>query len=115
MGRDVRRVPSSAELRAGLGPHPWHGTGWQIWQTVTRDGSPISPVFDTRGELIDWLVNDGSGVGAGGCAHKMTRAAAERFVNAGHSPSLFLARDGGCMCGLRSFEDEAHSDEGATG
>lgn len=116
MGRDVRRVPSSAELRAGLDPKSWNGTAWQIWKSVTIEGSPISPIFDTREELIDWLVNDGSGMGVGGCNHLMTRAAAERFVNAGHASSILLAGDGGCWCGLRTFEDGSHSplDDGAT-
>jgi hypothetical protein len=32
---------------------PPEGEGWQLWQTVS-DG-PISPVFATADELIDWM------------------------------------------------------------
>lgn len=32
---------------------PPKGIGWQLWQTVS-DG-PISPVFETADELIDWM------------------------------------------------------------
>lgn len=32
---------------------PPEGDGWQLWQTVS-DG-PISPVFSTADELIDWM------------------------------------------------------------
>ena len=33
--------------------HPPRGDGWQLWQTVS-DG-PLSPVFATPDELIDWM------------------------------------------------------------
>ncbi len=35
------------------GSSPPVGEGWQLWQTVS-DG-PISPVFATADELIDWM------------------------------------------------------------
>jgi hypothetical protein len=39
-------------------------TAFQVYETVS-EGTPISPVFETRDELIDWLVNDGAGMGIG--------------------------------------------------
>jgi len=37
---------------------PPTGEGWQVWEDTT-EGSPISPVFATSQETIDWLVNEG--------------------------------------------------------
>lgn len=36
---------------------PPHGPGWQVWETVS-EGSPISPVFPTAEELIQYLVTE---------------------------------------------------------
>ena len=54
---------------------PPTGPGWQVWETVS-EGSPISPVFATPEELIEWLVRDG-----------YSRTAAESFVSSGWVPS----------------------------
>ena len=35
---------------------PPEGDGWQLWEVVT-EGSPISPVFATHGELVQWMQN----------------------------------------------------------
>lgn len=78
-------------------------TAYQVYETVS-EGTPISPVFLTREELIDWLVNDGSGMGIGGDSKKMSRPAAERFVGAGSAPSMIV--DGrGIRSGVEAFED----------
>jgi hypothetical protein len=53
---------------------PPEGEGWQVWETVS-EGSPITPVFATAEELIDYLVN----VGCWG--RRYSREAAEAFVN----------------------------------
>ena len=42
---------------------PPSGDGWQLWETVS-DGSPVSPVFETADELINYLVEDGYSVKA---------------------------------------------------
>lgn len=34
-------------------PEPPAGDGWQLWET-TSEGSPVSPVFATAGELAIW-------------------------------------------------------------
>lgn len=80
MGREIKRVPMNFHFPLGESAHdaayaahdltctraedecrelceiPWEppvGEGWQLWQTVS-DG-PISPVFATADELIDWM------------------------------------------------------------
>lgn len=66
---------------------PPSGEGWQVWETVS-EGSPITPVFDTREALIDYLVEGGDGWdrkrGDGG----WTRENAESFVSHAWAPSL---------------------------
>lgn len=85
MGREVMRVPLNFDFPIGKSYADWHydqhlascswtremhnedecpnsvywrgqiptGDGWQLWQTVS-DG-PVSPVFATPEELIDWM------------------------------------------------------------
>lgn len=62
---------------------PPEGEGWQIWETVS-EGSPTSPVFATREELIEHLMTKG----AGGVCGPSSREAAERFVETGWAPSF---------------------------
>jgi hypothetical protein len=40
---------------------PPAGEGYQIWETVS-EGSPVSPVFATPGELARWMAANGKGV-----------------------------------------------------
>ena len=35
------------------------GEGWQVWETVSG-GSPVTPVFASAEELIDYLVENGT-------------------------------------------------------
>jgi hypothetical protein len=37
---------------------PPEGQGWQVWETRSW-GSPVTPVFETPGELIDFLIQEG--------------------------------------------------------
>lgn len=37
---------------------PPEGDGWQVWETVS-EGSPVTPVFATADELIEYLVEGG--------------------------------------------------------
>lgn len=62
-------------------------TAWQIYETVS-EGTPISPVFTTREALIEYLTTDGGGMGIGGVPMRLSRQAAERFVEAAWSPSM---------------------------
>lgn len=93
--------PDPQYYRLAWGEPP---TAYQVYETVT-EGTPISPVFLTREELIDWLVNDGGRMGIGGSTHRMSREAADRFV--GGSGSVSLVVEGGAVkSGLTLLEGE---------
>jgi hypothetical protein len=61
----------------------------QVWETVS-EGTPVSPPFATKEELIDYLVQGGDDWdrkrGRGG----YTRAQATAFVNSGWVPSMII-------------------------
>jgi hypothetical protein len=76
-------------------------TAYQVYENVS-EGTPISPVFATRDELLAWLTQpDGApGMGIGGDRQKISPEAAEAFVAAAWAPSMFaMVGDGK---GLRS-------------
>lgn len=58
----------------------FHGPAdcYQIYETVS-EGTPVSPVFETKGELVDWLVAQG-----------YSRAAAEGFAEDEYAPSMAI-------------------------
>lgn len=68
-------------------------TAYQVYETVS-EGTPISPVLIDRAALIDWLVNDGSGMGIGGEVYQMDPAQAERFANHAWAPSMVMDHHG---------------------
>jgi hypothetical protein len=53
-------------------------THYQIYETVT-EGTPVSPVFATPGELVEWCVKQG-----------YSRHAAEKFAEMGWVPSMIV-------------------------
>lgn len=55
----------------------------QMYENVT-EGTPVSPVFESREALADWLVTQGR-----------SRSAADAFVRSGYAPSFVIA--GGVM------------------
>lgn len=57
---------------------PPTGEGYQMWET-TSEGSPVSPVFATKDELVNWLIGQGHSEGA-----------AEQFVEVGHAFSFMI-------------------------
>ncbi|MGE0830823.1 MAG: hypothetical protein AB7O04_15925, partial [Hyphomonadaceae bacterium] len=74
---------------------PWaddEATWFQIWETVS-EGTPVTPPFETREELIEYLVEHGDfwdqkrGDGPYG------RKAAEAIVSGAYAPSMII-RDG---------------------
>jgi len=71
------------------GTEPPAGDWWQIWETVS-EGSPVTPAFATREELIDFLVSGGDAWdrkrGDGG----WSRESAESFVAAEWAPTLLV-------------------------
>lgn len=90
MGRVLKRVPLDFDWQLnqiwnGYINHtdnedfeplePPTGNGYQIWETTT-EGSPISPVFETKDKLINYLIQQGYSEGA-----------AEQFAEHGWAPS----------------------------
>ncbi len=60
-------------------------TAYQLYETVT-EGTPISPVCQTREELIDWIVANGDPV-----AGSMSREQATALVDAGSCISFMIS------------------------
>lgn len=63
---------------------PPAGTGWQVWETVS-EGSPVTPVFETADELIEYLVKNGDEwdqrrAARGDTRSLPSREAVEKFV-----------------------------------
>lgn len=67
---------------------PPTGEGWQLWENVS-EGSPVSPVFATSGELVDWMVSDG-----------YSRAGAEKFIEVGYAPPFIFSPQHGFESGV---------------
>lgn len=89
--RDEGTPPNPAYYR------PWRdeeATWVQVWETVS-EGTPVSPPFETREELADYLVKNGDfwdqKRGNGG----YTREQADAFVKAGWVPSAMSIRGEG--------------------
>jgi len=82
------RPPDKDSYRADAWT-PEQATHFQMYETVS-EGTPVSPVFATRDELIDYLMNHGDfwdqQRGEGG----WRRENAERFVGVGYAPSLVV-------------------------
>jgi len=55
------------------------GEGWQLWENVS-EGSPVSPVFATRDEFIEYLIDEGYSL-----------KAAENFTDIGYAPSFVMS------------------------
>lgn len=79
--------PEPNEYRPAFTEEP---TWYQVYETVT-EGTPVTPPFATKGELIDYLVEHGDfwdqHRGHGG----RSREAATAFVNSGWAPSMMMA------------------------
>ena len=72
-------------------------TWWQVYETVS-EGTPVTPPFATKEELVDYLATHGDfwdqkrraeGRSTMECG-PWDREAAERFVNAGWAPSMVV-------------------------
>jgi hypothetical protein len=69
--------PRCREKYDGWEPTPIpEGPGYQIWETVS-EGSPVSPVFETKGALVIWMVEEGT-----------TQESAEAFTKSEWVPSM---------------------------
>lgn len=74
---------------------PWKredATWFQVWENVS-EGTPVTPPFATKAELVDYLVKNGDewdqNRGQGGWSRK----AAEQFVKDEYAPSLIVMQD----------------------
>lgn len=92
MGRRVVRVPLNykwdpKQLFQPTSPPP-SGEGWQVWETVTETGSPVTPVFSSDEALATYLWNHGDEEGYQAASFE----AAMGFIAAGSAPTgLFIA------------------------
>jgi hypothetical protein len=62
-------------------------TWFQAYENVS-EGTPVSPPFETKDELIDWVAANG----LKGLWEHMTREQAERFVSASYGPSMVMLK-----------------------
>lgn len=75
IGTDAQRDAHKSWARA----EPPSGEGWQVWETVS-EGSPITPVYPTKDDLIMALMKDGH-----------SQRAAENFIDAAWAPSMTIS------------------------
>lgn len=75
--------------------------GWQMYESVS-EGTPVSPVFASDEELVEWLTHP-QPVGIGGEPIAMSREAARRFVDSGYAPSMVYTRATGFITGLEAL------------
>lgn len=94
MGREVRRA-----VKGEVSPPAWtpdripmsvqgQDLGWQMWETTSEEGSPISPICDTPEDLARWLVEN--------------RASAFGHLGATYEQWLLLIKGTGASVGLVS-------------
>lgn len=72
---------------------PWkdeEATWFQVWETVS-EGTPVTPPFATKEELVDYLVAHGDTWDQKRGDAPWTRENAEAFVGAGWAPSFVIA------------------------
>jgi hypothetical protein len=82
-----------AEAEAWEPTEPPAGDGWQLWETVS-EGSPISPVFASAGDLAAWMSNPERG------KDWVPPAVAAKFVAEGWAPSLIGSPETGIVSGV---------------
>jgi len=58
------------------------GEGYQVWETVS-EGSPVSPVFESKEKMVEWLISEG-----------YSKTAAENFVKSEWVPSMIMTNTG---------------------
>lgn len=80
-----------------VGTEPPTGEGWQVWETVS-EGSPITPVFASSAELVDYLSTVGTTWDQkrqreGRDGGPWRRQAAEKFVSDGWA-NTFIGVEG---------------------
>ena len=98
---------------------PWkeeEATWYQLWENVS-DGTPVTPPFPTKGQLIEYLVENGDfwdqarrreGVTGMDC-DPWSREAAETMVNDGYRPMLIITPSGEA---LKPRDARPHGEQG---
>lgn len=82
-----------AEAEAWQPSEPPMGEGWQLWETVS-EGSPVSPVFATSGELAAWMSDPGRG------RDWVPPEVAARFISDGWAPTMMSTPETGLVSGV---------------
>ncbi len=107
MGREIRKVtPNYEHPRDGYGDYipvyddhmlpdakPEERTWYQFFEDTT-EGTPCSPPFETKEELIDYLCTE-SGEGSFYSDNNrpvFSREVAEKFVNDGYAPTFVIKK-----------------------
>lgn len=94
---DYGALPDPAYYR------PWtdeEATWFQVWETVS-EGTPVTPAFSTKEELVDYLVKHGDFWEERG----FSRATAEKFVmDTGWAPSAIITSGGRIASGISALD-----------
>lgn len=78
---------------------PPEGEGYQLWSTTT-EGTPMSPVFATPGELAKWLADTGaSSFGSSTCTYEQWL---KFIMGPGWAPSM-IGDNTGLRAGVKGF------------
>ncbi len=77
-------------------------TWFQMYETVS-EGSPCTPPFETKAELVDWLVEKGESHGTQ-YEQRYTRSQAEAFVEQEWAPSMVVTPEHGVQTGVEYSE-----------
>lgn len=92
-------VPDADVCRPKFTEEP---TWFQMYETVT-EGTPCTPPFATKAELVDWLVEKGECHGTE-YERRYTRAQAEAFVEQECAPSFVFTAERGLETGVEHCE-----------
>lgn len=78
-------------------------TWYQVYETVS-EGTPVSPPFATREELVDYLMNHGDFWDQKRGAKPWSRKSAESFVmGSGWAPSIVITPGHGVQTGIEAL------------
>jgi hypothetical protein len=79
---------------------PEEMTWYQVYETVS-EGTPVTPPFETKEELIAYLVENGDSFSEG---VPWTREGAEKFLQTEWAPSGII-KDGKYMSGIQALDE----------
>jgi len=86
---------------------PWkdeEATWYQVWETVS-EGTPVSPPFETKSELIDYLWHNGDFWDQRRGTGPWSRKSAEEFVNGPGFAVSFVSDEKGFRSGVEALGD----------